>query len=233
MVLPRAGVVLSPRGWIEGRLNYSKTFRDPSFDELYFVGTGIAGNPDLKHEDGWSIDGGISIRLKRPIRAKISMTAYRNVFRRIILFLPIDAYRVRATDDHGAITRGIEFGTQMWLDPFWLKLNHHWQDARFRDSKSKLPYRPDHRIVARIGGTWGPLEPWVGYTAQSDVTSDRFGLRSLPAYYLLDGGIRIAGPANVEVTLDARNILDRRGHVDAVHLPLPGRSFYLGFRVTR
>ena len=27
-------------------------YRDPSFDELYFRGTGISGNPDLSTEDG-------------------------------------------------------------------------------------------------------------------------------------------------------------------------------------
>ena len=78
-------------------------YRDPSFDELYFRGTGISGNPDLRPEDGTGASLSVSWRAKRAgLTVKVDGGLYMQMFDRIITFLPIDAFRVKASDELSA-----------------------------------------------------------------------------------------------------------------------------------
>ncbi|WP_162502673.1 TonB-dependent receptor domain-containing protein, partial [Treponema endosymbiont of Eucomonympha sp.] len=44
--------------------NYFRGFKLPDFEDLYWEGGGMSGNPDLKPEDGWGADLGGSYRYK-------------------------------------------------------------------------------------------------------------------------------------------------------------------------
>jgi vitamin B12 transporter len=226
--IPQAGLVWAITPQLSIRGNLGRTFRDPSFDELYFQGAGITGDPNLKPEDGVGGDVGLRWTMRAAWTIQADVTAYANTFDRLILFVPIDAYRVRATDRFGSKTNGAETSIRLQAGVAWFKAGYHWQRAHFDDDgHAPLPHRPTHRVVTRVGVDIGSVVIHGGTTSQTSVTSDRFGLRTLPAYSLVDMGIRVALPHGLSMSFDSRNLLNRMGHFDSVHRPLPGRSYFV------
>ncbi len=226
--VPRLGFLWSPINEVSLRGNMGRTFRDPSFDELYFEGSGISGDPDLRAEDGLGGDLGLRWKRRGSLSLQSDLIGYINTFDRLILFIPLDAYRVQATDRFAARTVGVEASMRANLRSLWFKAGYHWQRSRFDESEAApLPHRPEHRVVARVGAHLGDLLVHTGLSSQTEVTSDRFGLRTLPDYSLFDAGLRLSTSYGVRLSLDVHNILNQQGHFDSVHRPLPGRSYFL------
>jgi vitamin B12 transporter len=56
--VPKLGLLWTPGPSFTLRNNYFRSFKFPDFDDLYWSGGGMRGNPDLKPEDGWGLDLG-------------------------------------------------------------------------------------------------------------------------------------------------------------------------------
>lgn len=56
--LPGAGTTYMPLRWLSVHANLQKTYRLPSLNELYYF---PGGNPQLKPEQGWNLDGGYTV----------------------------------------------------------------------------------------------------------------------------------------------------------------------------
>ncbi|MEZ4432247.1 MAG: TonB-dependent receptor [bacterium] len=222
MVAPKLGVVARPVEALTVRLNGGRLFRDPGFDELYFVGQGVRGNPELRPEDGWGGDVGVEGRLG-PVSVEVVGFAQR--YDRLIVFVPLDAYRVGARDDFAAAVHGVEAAARVEGAWFGVEVAYLGQRAQFTSGgAAPLPYRPAHRVTGLAQVTVGPVTPFVGGRWQGEVTVDRFGARRQAGYGLVDGGLRVALPWGLGAAVEVANALDRRGAFDVAQRPLPGRS---------
>ncbi len=76
---------------IEGKLNVSKNFRAPTFNDLYWVDGFARGNPDLHPEKAYSSEIGV---VYHPFNSKqvlnIELTTFANYIKNLILWQPID-----------------------------------------------------------------------------------------------------------------------------------------------
>ncbi|MEE2789714.1 MAG: TonB-dependent receptor [Myxococcota bacterium] len=210
--------------------NMGRIFRDPSFDELYFESVGLSGDADLAPEDGIGFDA--SVRLTAPFSWPLNLQAtwFQQRYDRIILFVPIDAYRIQATDRFAAQNVGLETALSLGRS-HWLRVAYTHQKPRFSGAtNTPLPLRPVHLGHLRLTAPWRRAQPTIRLSAQSSMTADRFGHRRLPGYVTVDLGLGIDLAKPIKFVVELRNLTDERSRFDAVHQPRPGRSCFIELR---
>lgn len=224
--------------WLSGKVNFSRNFRIPTFNELFWV---PGGNPDLKPEDSWN--GESSLVVKPFINSKsLDLQATGTVFSswvdNWILWVPVSS----RTEP-----RNIQ---KVWARGFESELMLHWKidqiaagflggytytrstveekvlenDASY---KKQLIYVPLHTFFANVnlqykGFLWSYNHRFNGmvYT-----TSDN--LESLPGFYL--GEFILAksftfGKSRLRLQASVNNVWDQEYQV-VQYYPNPGRFF--------
>ncbi len=228
MAVPKLGAVWRAvdrdRWALELRGNGGRLFRDPGFDELYVRRPGVRGDPDLRPEDGWGVDGGARLRLRGPLRITLDGMLFAQRYERIILFVPTDAYTVQARDDFSAAVDGVEVGVRLGWGPLDFEGTWLGQHARFTSTPAApLPDRPAHRLAGLLQADLGPVTPFVSARWHGSVSADRFGSRARPGYGLVDAGLAARLPLDLSLAVEARNLFDVQAF-DLLQRPLPGRS---------
>ena len=114
-----------------------------------------SGDPTLQPEDGIGFDTSMTIKSPLDMPFTLQITWFRQRYDRIILFVPIDAYRIQASDRFSAQNDGLE--TQLSIGrSTWLTLAHTFQRPRFLGQNSMpLPLRPSHIGHLRLTAPWG------------------------------------------------------------------------------
>lgn len=229
ILAPHLGARVALIDGLEALANAGRLFRDPSFDELYFQGAGVRGDPSLRPEDGWG--GDIGLRLRR-WGLDAELTGFAQRYDRIILFVPVTAWLIEAQDRFAADALGVEAALNVRWDRLRVRLSHLEQRVRFRDGP-RLPFRSDRVSAGQVRcplplGKRRPLSLFGGARWTAEVTSDAFGRRRLPGYLWLDAGAAWdAGAWRVSVQAD--NLGDAQA-LDALQRPQPGRRWLLGVR---
>ncbi len=223
--IPRAGVLVRPNRHIAIRLNGSRAYRPPSFEELHFDAGHVRGNPDLGPEDAWSVDAALELEWKR-FGARVG--AFHLAIENLILFLPKTAFVFEADNSQSAISQGME--SEMWWRPFQsteIRGQWTWMDARFVDTELALPARSPHRFSALIRQKFHGLDAFVSVGWQEGFFLDRFEQLSEESRWMVNGGMRYRPVSWVDFGITGRNLLDKRDAVDSLQQPLPGRSVQL------
>ena len=231
VLAPQFNAVWTAHTMIQLNAQIGRAFRDPSFDELYFRGPGISGNESLRPEDGWS--GSLSVRLSTPkVRGLlVEFGIYAQRYDRLILFLPIDAFRVQASDELSADIAGSEARVRIPLGKARFELNHHYQWHQDQSGRP-LPYRPIHRLNWLTDYRFEAITVYLSGLIQGIVKSDRFGYRELPSYATVSTGITWTIGAGFSLSAELQNAFDERQLFDVIHRPLPGRSGFINVRWT-
>ena len=218
-VVPRVGATWEGPH-ITVRAGAGRSYRAPSFDELYFDTGFVKGDPDLSPEDAWSFDGGVTLAAGK---ASLDVSAFHQRIENLILFLPQTAFTVVADDSQGARSTGVEsrlrFGR---LGPLSLEARYTFVDARFRDSGRRLPGRAQHLYGGRITATHGAFTLWVEALGTGPFYLDRFEGLEEEGRVLVSAGWRADIGPHASVSLDARNLGNVRTAIDALQQPLPG-----------
>jgi outer membrane cobalamin receptor len=226
--IPKVGLTVEPLDRLWLRANGGRTFRDPSFDELYFEGPGVRGDPDLGPEDGWAADVGAQWRPARWFDAEVA--AFTQRYERLILFVPVNAFQTRARGDFGATVQGVEARLGLRWGRMDAALRQDLTRHQFADAPhDPLPLRPTQRGQLALSYRTGAARVFSRLDWRSAVTADRFGERTLPAYSVLDVGVEGPLGAGFALSGTVHNALDASA-VDAVQQPLPGRGVYLRLR---
>ncbi len=226
--IPAAGAVMRlPRG-LTLRANAGRAFRDPAFDELYFRGAGLAGDPTLRPEDGWALDAAIQWLPNN--RLLFEITAFHQRYDRLILFVPVSAFLLRATDDRGATLSGAELRAEVRLNRItaaagYDRLAHAFDHA----PHAPLPYRPDAAAFGALALNLRRATLHTRVRWRDAVHTDIYGVRTLPAQTTWDAGVEGDLGLGFAAGMVARNLLDATA-ADAVQQPLPGRSLLFEVR---
>ncbi len=89
--------------------NLSKNHHTPNFNDLYWVGPGASGNPDLVDEDGYSADIGSNFFInKKRFMINANATAYFSRFSDLIMWQEIDGIWM-PQNKKLVDTKGVEF----------------------------------------------------------------------------------------------------------------------------
>ena len=236
--VPSMSLIARPASLLSCTLRVSEAFRDPSFDERYLRGPGVIPNPNLRPEEGWWTDVGCGVSWRRSgLRGRLSAQFFYQDYERLILFVPLDPYRIQASDEQGALVRGVTVkgrGSLVLRAP-WpvVKLEGR---VTFQEHElttppyTPLPLRPLYHGWGRVGLYFRPSELWLKLIQRGPLYADRYGLRTLPEAQRVSLGVsrawRLSAMRRLRLDASLRNALDQVTR-DAILRPLPGRSVWL------
>ncbi len=220
--VPKLGAVVPLGAQVTLRSGIGRAFRDPSFDELYFEGPGIRGNPQLRPEEGYGLDLGFQWHPNRFFDAEL--VVFKEDYDRMILFSRDNPYLLKARDDFQAVVQGAE--SKIRFHSKWLEFGEavSFWDARFGHAPHyRLPYRPRWHSFSEAAVFLCSARIYASYEWKGDVTTDSLGQRHLPAYGRLDLGMEGAWKSGWKTGLSLKNALGSNGY-DAVQSPLPKQA---------
>ncbi|HRY28890.1 MAG TPA: TonB-dependent receptor [Elusimicrobiota bacterium] len=141
-------------GW-DLSANAARSFRAPSFLELFYEGTSFTGNKDLRPETGWTYD--VGVRYRRPESAVVRVTGFYTRIRE----------RIAATSKTyenlpQAELAGAEFEAEGRFGPFTKRVNYTYQRA-VGNSAGSTRFKPltlTPRHAANLQLIWAMKRGW-------------------------------------------------------------------------
>ena len=231
LLSPKLGATLLLPGGLEVRANVGQAHRAPSFLELYVRQGTLLPNPNLRPERALYADVALAHRSEA---AFASVGAYASLYEDLISYVAYPPGAARPYNFARARVVGLEAEGEWRPHPlvagalsYTLTVSADLQrDGRFY--LRELPYRPRHRLSARVGAGPRWLTARVEVQAQSAQTLSRDEVLSLPGRAFVHTGVSSTWGTGSELTvaLDVRNVLDARAE-DLVGYPLPGRAVYV------
>ena len=236
--------VISERGNIIAKASFSRNFRYPSLNDLYFL---PGGNPDLRRESGWTYDAGVQFAVGRDGAYSLSGSAtwFDSYVKDWIMWLPttkgffsprnvkdVHSYGVELKADL-AVALSEEWhlgagGTFSWTP----SINEGEPMSAADQSVGKqLPYTPE--ISASLTGelswrTWSLLYKWSHYSERYTMSSNDLSLSgNLPPYYMsnitLSKQISLRW-ADLSLKGSVNNLFDEE-YLSVLSRPMPGINF--------
>jgi len=211
--------------------NAGRSFRIPSFFELYVEQGQVRPNPELRAENAWSFDSALAWE---NAKARASLGFFFNRFNNLIVWEYWPPFALKPFNLGRAQTYGLELAAAYrpwpWLQAelayTWLRGQNLQEDLRYEGKP--LPYRPQHQLFARLEG--GP--PWLSGFAewhfQSAQTRNSFANLRWPARSFLNVGLKSQCLQNpqVHLLLTFKNVLGTHSQ-DMAGYPLPSRGVFL------
>ncbi len=242
---PKFTLVFNPVSLISFYLGANRSFRAPTFNELWWPQTGWSGgNPRLEPEWATGFDGGVALNMGEDMFVRLG--GYRSQLSNLIQWQEVREFFWQPVNVARATITGVELegrGRFRFLD---LNAGATYQVCRSvgndtgaaRPSERDLPYRP--RLTTRIG-TGLNFEHrglniarlTLGLRAVSPRFTNSDNSDTLPGYALLDVEVDCA-PLRLfwnirrwqpRVILGIKNLFDRQ-YQEIKYYPLPGREIY-------
>ncbi len=238
-VSAKLGASARVAGPLSARASAGRTFRAPSFSELYLQQGFVAPNPDLHPEESWSGDAAVVLD---GAAGMASLGGFATLYRDVIVYLQAFSDRVKPFNAGEAAGGGMELeaASAPWGRArvsgqlaYTLLLSQQLRGGPDELGK-ELPHRSRHRLFARLSAAPGPVE---GHLELQYVGSQFQDLRNLqvvaPAALLLGAGasVTIVPRPEVRLALEVKNTLDDRSLTDSFYNPLPGRTVMVTARV--
>jgi iron complex outermembrane receptor protein len=215
-----------------------RTYRVPSFAELYLQQGVVAPNPDLRPEIGIGGDGAIVAEGRYGTAA---VGAFATVYRDLIVYQPVSFRRHAPQNADRSLVRGLE--AELATIPLRRlaglsgRLAYTFTHSESLRGKQEilgldLPHKPRHRLYARLGvggaaadahaeGQWISRQ-WIGFGRDGEI----------PDALTLSAGAsaRLWRSAGLRLHVEVRNVLDERTLTDGFDNPLPGRTVLVTVR---
>ncbi len=228
---PKLGIVLSPplpHKFLSLRANVGRSFRAPSFSELFLPEQGfIGGNPELDNESSLDLDAGIV--LSHPL-GSLSVNYFRNHINDLIMFVFVSANRIEPRNIGEVTEQGIE--ASLVARPFvFFQLNASYTllDGEVEDTGAQLPGRAENVFDLRAVLTHPNFKLFWEVHFVDEIPFTPFpNSATTKARTTHDLGAQI-GWGGVFVTAEIKNLFDNRKVRDAFDFPLPGiQVFFSG-----
>lgn len=227
---PKAGVVaLLPLGF-EVKANVGQASRPPSFQERYVVQGTLMPNPALRPERALSADVTAGWRHEQ---AALAVTGFGSLYEDLITYEYYPPALAKPFNVMTARVAGVEvegrFSPAPWLDATlaytFLSTQNLRDDPRYY--LKALPYRPSHRVHARVAGGVALLRAHAELLFQSQQYMNRTETLALGPRAFVNVGVSSTPwkrPA-VTVGFEVKNLLDVQTQ-DLDGYPLPPRAAF-------
>lgn len=234
----KLGSVLKIAGPLSARASAGRSFRAPSFSELYLQQGLVEPNPALRPEEAWSADG--ALVADGPL-GFASAGAFATLYRDLIVYEPGSFRRLKPFNDAKALVRGLEVDLAsaparsllgLSVEVAYTLLDTETLRGVDAELGRELPHRARHRVFARvaIGGESAGLHVEAHHVSAQ--FQDTRNLQLIPAATSLHAGafVRLSARPDVRLALEVKNVLDDRSLQDGFGNPLPGRMVLLTLR---
>ena len=227
---PKVGVVAElPKGF-SVRANAGQASRPPAFTELYVMQGTMLPNADLRPER--ALTGDVGAAWKNEV-ARVAATGFVSLYEDLISYEYYPPNLARPYNFQAARVAGVEveatFTPWRWLEGAasytFLDTQNQKDDPRYY--LKSLPFRPAHRLHARVSGGPEWLKGRAELLFQSSQFTNRTETLSLPARAFVNVGLTARPWKSPLVTLsvELKNLLDVQTQ-DLDGYPLPPRSIF-------
>ena len=226
---PGLGLIFELRAPNSLTANVSRSFRAPSFDDLYWPEDNFAvGNPNLRPERAFAVD--LTWR-----RSQHSLTLFRTSTRDLILWQPTPGGKWSPSNIGRAIMQGIELQTKGRTARLGYELNYTFLNAFDATddpvtSGKQLIGRPKHQAKLVLTEAIGAWNLFLGLDAVSKRFSTSANTKAIGGYLLADLTIDREVPSLGTLQFSLRNPTDKR-YETIPGYPMPGREVRL--RISR
>lgn len=222
---PKLGVIVSPIKYLSFKSNIGRSFRAPSFGELFFPEEGfIGGNPDLKPETSYDFD--IGFVFSHPSLA-LEFTYFRNHIDDLIAFVFVSALRIEPRNIGDVNEQGVE--ASLVLRPFdfvELFAGYTFLDGEVEETGAQLPGRPRNKFDLRAVLNYNLLTLfWETHYVDSIPLSAFPNSKTTDPRTTHDIGAK-AEWKKLFVTFEIKNLTNNLDVRDALDFPLPGRTYF-------
>ncbi|MCX8069313.1 MAG: TonB-dependent receptor [Thermodesulfovibrionales bacterium] len=205
------------------RLALNKSFRLPSYTELYYTSPSHLSNPNLKPEKAWQVESGLDLYKNNLIA---SVTVFKRWGRDIIDWLKTEDYWI--SDNINKVdTIGFTGSITLFNKTNSIKFDYSWLN---QDNNATLPSNYLNYLRHKLNLT-------INYSLPFDIKSSLMisHMKRIyqPSYTLID--MRLSKILNVEkvqtnLFFEAKN-LGNKGYYDISSVPMPGRWLFAGLEV--
>lgn len=205
------------------KFNASKNFRIPTFNDLYWTGS---GNPDLKPET--SLQAEITNEFVINI-LKISFTAYYNHIEDMLRWIPSGSiWRPQNTDEVEifGFEAGLSYSKSFGKHTFNLNGNYGYTSSKDQKTDKYLIYVPAHKANTGISYGYEDLNIYgeLLYVGEVYTRSDNNSRYNVEAYEVFNLGTDYTFKKNYTLGIKVQNIMNV--YYESVESrPLPGRNF--------
>jgi iron complex outermembrane receptor protein len=225
---PRVGAALAlPRGFYL-KANGGQASRAPSFAEAYVLQGTLLPNPDLKPERSLSADGAVGFK---HAKGQLELTGFGALTENLISYEYYPPSLAKAYNFQAASVAGVEVEGRVqplpWLSAqasyTFLSTHNLKDDPRYYEKA--LPFRPAHRLQARVTAGVPLFRGWAEVLFQSAQFTNRTETLALPARSFVNVGVvsQVWRRPELTVGLELKNALDTHAQ-DVDGYPLPPRS---------
>jgi len=239
--VPKLGFLWNVNDSLSIKNNYFRSFKYPDFQDLYWEeGGSTAGNPDLRPEDGWGGDLGLSWRFKDMFT--LDSMFFTHWLKDSIHWFPDSAGNWRPENVGEAVFFGLEnklgFDIPVPLGPvekitpsltYQYLLSYLLSFGYDFASDRRIPYNPAHTISASLDITWKTGSLLISGQYESLRFVDRANLVELKPYFLLNATVNQKIGKNFTVFGAVRNLLNT-SYQSFYDYPMPGITLTLGMR---
>ena len=249
--------LVTRRGNVMLRASVSRNHKFPTLNDMYFL---PGGNPDLKNEEGWSYDAGVSFDAgcddhdgnARAVAVGGSVTWFGSHIDDWIIWLPTTKGFFSPRNVKKVHAYGIEVKSNVVMRPAdgWiigLNGSYSWTPSINEGDKmspadmsvgKQLPYVPKHSasVTGRLSwNTWGFLYKWAYYSERFTMSSNDYTLTGhLPDYYMsnisLEKGLSFK-PVDIQLKLAVNNLFNE-DYMSVLSRPMPGINFEFFIGIT-
>jgi len=244
--VPKLGILWNVTDSLALKNNYFRSFKFPDFEELYWGDGGndatsvSVGNPDLKPEDGWGGDIGISWRYKDLFI--FESTFFTNWLKDSIhwypgaggiwrpenvgeaIFFGLDSkLRFEIPIKLGQVKKIIPSISYQYLLSYLLSFGYD-----FADNK-RIPYSPAHTIGCSLEIPWESGSVIISGHYESLRYNDRANITQLKPHFLLNASVNQKIGKNLTTFCVLRNILNE-SYESFADYPMPGITLTIGLR---
>ena len=243
--------VLSKKGNLVAKASVSRNFRYPTLNDLYFL---PGGNPDLKHESGWTYDAGLSFAVGKEGVYSLSGSAswFDSFIKDWIIWLPttkgffspdnikdVHAYGVELKADLDvALSKTWQLGLNGTFS--WTPSINEGEPRTPADQSvgKQLPYVPE-LSSSIVGGLswrkWTFLYKWCYYSERYTMSSNDISLTGkLPEYFMSNISLeKVLSFYWADLSLKGTiNNLFNEEYLSVLSRPMPGINFEIFVGIT-
>ena len=243
--------IISPKGNVMLKASISRNYRFPTLNDLYFL---PGGNPNLKNEQGFSYDAGVSFDVGKKGIYKLSGGAnwFDSYIDDWIIWLPTTKGFFSPRNVKKVHAYGVEVKANFAVQPAkdWLiDLNgsYSWTPSINEGEKmspadqsvgKQLPYVPKHSasLTGRLSWrTWAFLYKWAFYSERYTMSSNDYTLTGhLPEYFMSNVSLEknlFFKPVDIQLKFAVNNLFNE-DYLSVLSRPMPGINFEFFIGIT-
>ena len=223
-VLYSVGTTFSPFSFYKLKVNGSRNFRIPTFNDLYWQGS---GNLDLKPESSYQVEVGNEFKFKN---TTFSVTGYYIKIQDLLRWSPGSGGNWTPNNVADVVTYGAEIlmntSKKFGKSQFDFNATYGYIISNDEQKNKQLIYVPYHKFTASLAYSYEKLTTHFQYLYNGKVFTSSDNFYSLDAYLVSNAGINYAFGKKkfFQLGFDVLNVFNENYQSVSMR-PMPGRNY--------